>query len=108
MNHFHYQMVFGKLFFLYITSWEKTICVFSFKSRRTGVDVQQTDLYNSEIIQSTPISHGVKPRKHFERHQNENHIWVLCTCVMGLLTLAFILGQINAQSSKIMYLFRLY
>jgi hypothetical protein len=95
MNHFHYQVIFGKFFFLlYISSLK---FVFSLKSHRTGVNVQQTDLNNSEITQPISISQDIKPRKRFERHQNKNDILVSCTCLIVFLSLSFILGQIVTQ-----------
>lgn len=48
-------------------------------------------------MQSTPISQVDKSRKSFERHQNKHDTLVSCTCMIVLLILPFIFGQIVTQ-----------
>jgi len=79
-------VIFGNIvFFSYISNQ----FVFLFKSRRTSG--------NTEVIQSTP--------KQFERYENKTNTLVSCTCLIVLLTVSFIFGQIVIQWGEISLLF---
>lgn len=86
-------MVFGMYFIIPI----KSTIIFSFQSRRAG-----RDSHTSDKIPSTPDSH--KPQK---RRENQTDTLVSCTCVMVLLSLSFILGQMIAQWGMIIEVFLL-
>jgi hypothetical protein len=56
---------------------------------------------NAQQTEVTPISQDLKPRKRFERHRNKDDTLVSCTCLVVLLILPFIFGQIVPQWGKI-------
>ena len=74
------------------------------RSHHLNPNLQDKDLFNSEIIQSMPIYQDIQSEKYLKGHQNKTNPSISCLSILVVLIVPFILGQVVAQWSKSIFL----